>query len=125
MERPFGEPAVEDDLHLRERLLDMLKHLLVGPVGKEPGLLGRVELKILVAVRLDYLPGDVDYVMAAVTIVRHLERPTQQLAVARGHRGAEYAHLVAPVVDIEFAVDPVAGGLEQAGEAVADRRPAA
>ena len=110
---PHAEP-LEGALHPGEDA--------TGALGEQPSLaLGFGQVGEGVAVLGHDVASDLDHVLTVVAVLRQLRVPAQHLEVARHHRGAEQVHLAAGVVEVVLALDRLAGGLEQAGERVAQR----
>jgi hypothetical protein len=92
----------------------------LGPHAPEPFLVRKIGEPG--PLPLEDVAGEILDVAAVVAVVGHLGVAAHELQETRLDRGAETIHLAARVVEVVLALDRPAGGLEQAGQRVADRR---
>ena len=124
-QRGLAEPAVEVHAEQSQVAADLIEHAAQALRAEGIGRCRRIEVQELLAP----IPGDrlrqVDHVAPHVAPRREVGLASEVLPVARHERLAEDAHLRPGVVDVVLALDVVAGGLQHAGQHVAQHRAAA
>ena len=124
VERALGEPGIERGTETGEHSLVMLEHLDIRALAECHDALFLGNIEPLLAIGIENLARDVDYISSTVAILGHRDIAATKLLVAHRYRATEIIHLRAMVVDVELLGHVEARMAQDARHRVAERRPA-
>ena len=124
IERALGEPGVKRSTETGKHRLVMLEHLDIRALAECHDSLFLGNIEPLLAIGIENLARDVDYISSTVAILGHRDIAATKLLVAHRHRATEIIHLRAMVVDVELLGHVEARMAQDARHRVAERRPA-